>query len=155
MLTIWPNLSMKMHWKKVDTIKHNPSKQVQNQKMQHYLVQPMPYSSKVKQYWAWDTWLSTYIWSLKEKNIKYDITWSIAAKASPYACGTRKCDLCLTEKLLIAKSDPEKMLNHRAEIFAKCRHQNKFKVCKSWPLISPLQSNMIILWLTNTLFLVF
>ena len=102
-----------------------------------------------------DTRLSTYIWNLKEKNIKYDITWSIAAKASPYACGTRKCDLCLTEKLLIAKSDPEKMLNHRAEIFSKCRHQNKFKVCKSWPLNSPLQSNMIILWLTNTLFLVF
>ena len=78
-----------------------------------------------------DTRLSTYIWNLKEKNIKYDIAWSIAAKASPYACGTRKCDLCLTEKLLIAKSDPEKMLNHRAEIFSKCRHQNKFKVCKS------------------------
>ena len=54
---------------------------------------------------------------LKETQTNFNIIWSIAAKASPYACGTRKCDLCLTEKLLIAKSDPGKMLNTRAEFF--------------------------------------
>ena len=75
-----------------------------------------------------DTQLSKYVWSLKETKTDFNIVWSIAAKASPYACGTRKCDLCLTEKLLIAKSDPGKMLNSRAEIFSKCRHQNKFKL---------------------------
>ena len=85
-----------------------------------------------------DTQLSKYVWSLKETKTDFNIVWSIAAKASPYACGTRKCDLCLTEKLLIAKSDPGKMLNSRAEIFSKCRHQNKFKLkCfKTWPYLN-------------------
>ena len=75
-----------------------------------------------------DTRLSNYIWKLKQRNEVFNIVWSIAAKASPYTGGSRKCDLCLTEKLLIAKSDSGRMLNTRAEIFSKCRHQNKFKL---------------------------
>ena len=74
------------------------------------------------------TELSKYIWSLKEKNKQYSVVWNIAANAKPYNCGTRKCDLCLTEKLLILESDPGKILNTRAEILAKCRHQNKYKL---------------------------
>ena len=34
--------------------------------------------------------------------------------ASPYKCGTRKCDLCLTEKMIIARSDPKKLLNKQS-----------------------------------------
>ena len=74
------------------------------------------------------TELSKYIWMLKEENKKYSIKWTIAARASPYACGTRKCDLCLTEKMLILDSEAGKMLNKRAEILYKCRHQNKYKL---------------------------
>ena len=29
---------------------------------------------------------------------EFYLKWSIAAYASPYKCGTRRCDLCLTEK---------------------------------------------------------
>ena len=75
-----------------------------------------------------DTRLSNYIWNLKQRKEVFNIVWSIAAKASPYTGGSRKCDLCLTEKLLIAKSESGRMLNTRAEIFSKCRHQNKFKL---------------------------
>ena len=75
-----------------------------------------------------DTRLSNYIWKLKQRKEVFNIVWSIAAKASPYTGGSRKCDLCLTEKLLIAKSESGRMLNTRAEIFSKCRHQNKFKL---------------------------
>ena len=44
-----------------------------------------------------NTELSKYLWKLKE-NTYYNLQWSIKAYASPYKCGTRKCDLCLTEK---------------------------------------------------------
>ena len=73
-----------------------------------------------------DTELSKYIWELKSKNCQFDVSWTIAAKAPPYRCGAIRCDLCLTEKLIIAKSDPKQVLNKRAELISKCRHQNKF-----------------------------
>jgi len=75
-----------------------------------------------------DTELSKHIWNLKESNTPYDINWTIAASAAPYTSGSKKCDLCLTEKLLIATSDPKTLLNKRDEIMSKCRHMNKFKL---------------------------
>ena len=36
--------------------------------------------------------------------------------ASLYKCGRRDCDLCLTEKYLIARADQEQLLNKRTEI---------------------------------------
>ena len=53
---------------------------------------------------------------LKEENADYNLQRSIEAYASPYKCKTRKCDLCLTEKLIIARSDPKKLLSKRAEL---------------------------------------
>ena len=79
-----------------------------------------------------ETELSKYIWDKKEKNQSYELSWKIAAKTHPYMCGTKRCDLCITEKVLIALSDPNIFLNKRDEIVSKCRHKNKFKlrVCK-------------------------
>ena len=51
---------------------------------------------------------------------------SIACKAHPYTYGTRKCDLCLTEKLAIMEADPGSLLNTREEFVSKCRHMKKF-----------------------------
>ena len=59
------------------------------------------------------TELSKYIWELKNSSINYDLKWSIACKAHPYTGGTRKCDLCLTEKLAIMKADAESLLKKR------------------------------------------
>ena len=72
------------------------------------------------------TELSKCIWTLKDKEVDFDIKWDIIVKSAPYICGSRKCDLCLSEKLIIARADPGKLLNSRAEIISKCRHQNKF-----------------------------
>ena len=73
-----------------------------------------------------ETTLSTYIWTLKDQNIPYNISWSIATMAKKRKCGGSRCDLCLSEKLLIARSDHPGLLNSRSEILNKCRHQNKF-----------------------------
>ena len=72
--------------------------------------------------------LAKYIWSLKEKGKKYAIKWSVAKKARPYKNGMRFCDLCLTEKTLIALSDPDVSLNKRNEILRKCTHKPRFKL---------------------------
>ena len=63
-----------------------------------------PFRNKTKEK---STELSKYIWELKDNNIDYNLKWRIATKAQPYVCGSRKCDLCLTEKLTIIKADPE------------------------------------------------
>ena len=73
-----------------------------------------------------DTELSKYIWKLSKEKIQYEIKWNIAAYTSPYKCGSRRCDLCLTEKLKIMREDPELLLNERSELVSKCRHKNKF-----------------------------
>ena len=70
--------------------------------------------------------LSKYVWELKEKDINYFINWDIAMEAQKYVCGSRKCDLCICEKLLIARADPNVLLNKRDELVSKCRHRNKF-----------------------------
>ena len=72
------------------------------------------------------TELSKYIWELKNSNTNYDLKWSIACKAHPCTDGTKKCDLCLTEKLTIMKADPGSLLNTRDEFVSKCRQMNKF-----------------------------
>ena len=72
--------------------------------------------------------LSKFIWSLKDKGVAYSIKWSVAAHAHPYKCGTRRCDVCLSEKTIIARERHPCMLNKRSEIVSKCRHRNKFKL---------------------------
>ena len=73
-----------------------------------------------------DTELSKYIWKPSKGKIQYEIKLNIATYASPYKCGSRRCDLCLTEKLKITREDPELLLNKRLELVSKCRHKNKF-----------------------------
>ena len=72
------------------------------------------------------TELSKHIWSLKDSKKDYDIKWSIIAKARPYNNISRKCDLCVTEKLYIIKANSHTLLNKRSEFISKCRHENKY-----------------------------
>ena len=61
-----------------------------------------------------------------ERERYYFINWNIAMKSQKYVCGSRKCDLCICEKLLISRADPNILLNKRDELVSKCRHRNKF-----------------------------
>ena len=75
-----------------------------------------------------DTQLSNHIWNLKEKGIKMEdivIEWKIIDHAAPYVNGSRKCNLCLTEKYHIITST-DRLLNKRSELVSKCRHENKY-----------------------------
>ena len=74
-----------------------------------------------------DTELSKYIWDLQDSSQQYQIKWDIVHHAAPYKCGTRRCDVCLTEKMVIATANPATMLNKRAEIVSTCRQCAKFR----------------------------
>ena len=69
---------------------------------------------------------SKHIWELNVNNIQYQISGDIAWRARPYNGCARKCNLCLTEKLMIAKANSSSLLNTRDESISKCRHMNKF-----------------------------
>ena len=43
-----------------------------------------------------------------------------------HICGTRKCDLCLCEKLMIARANSASLLIQHDELASKCPHMNKF-----------------------------
>ena len=66
------------------------------------------------------------MWEVKDNNIQHTSKWWIASKARPFVCGSRKCGLCLTEKLTIIKADPESLLNARDKLLSKCTLMNKF-----------------------------
>ena len=72
------------------------------------------------------TELSKYIWQLKTSSTPFDIKWSIATRSQAYTNETKRCDLCLTEKLAIIDAEKGTLLNKRPELISKCRHENKF-----------------------------
>ena len=76
------------------------------------------------------TELSKYMWDLKDLGLEGEVRWEIAKRAGPYKCGARRCDLCLTEKMVIAAADPATMLNKRSELVSTCRHRAKFRCDK-------------------------
>ena len=73
------------------------------------------------------TELSGYAWKLHDEGTPYTIKWKIHSRAYVYKSGSKKCDLCLQEKVTIAMADPEVTLNSRNELTSKCRHRWKYK----------------------------
>ena len=80
--------------------------------------------------YANSTELSKHVWKLKNsgKVQNTNIKWSIITKAAPYNNGSKRCNLCLTEKLFITKAETSNTLNKRSELISKCRHENKYYI---------------------------
>ena len=77
------------------------------------------------------TELSNLIWSLKDSNIPYELTWEIIDRAKPYQPGKRSCNLCLAEKFHILMG--EHFINKKTELLNKCPHRWKFLACNLKP----------------------
>ena len=73
-----------------------------------------------------DTKLSEFVWKLKDRDINYTVKWEIVSNASPYRAGSNRCNLCVSEKVVIARCNHKGLLNKRTELLNKCRHKNKF-----------------------------
>ena len=72
------------------------------------------------------TELSKYIWSLKDQNKQYKVTWTILGRAKAYNNATKRCNLCLLEKFYILRRRGASTLNKRTELVSACRHAKKF-----------------------------
>ena len=74
-----------------------------------------------------NTELSKFIWNLKDNEKAYEIKWSIAAQARAYSNESKRCNLCLSEKLFfISNASNPSVLNKRTELISKCRHESCF-----------------------------
>ena len=81
-----------------------------------------------------NTTLSGLIWSLKDDDIDYTISWSQQARAPTYSPSTRQCLLCCTEKLIITHKSDKASINKRNELYNHCRHMDS-------KLLTPHNSN--------------
>ena len=62
----------------------------------------------------------------KKKGIEKPIMhWSVIDQAKPYRNGSKRSNLCFTEKYHILTS-PVNLINKRSEFVSKCRHEIKF-----------------------------
>ena len=80
------------------------------------------------------TALAKYVWKSRDEGLEPEVKWQIHTKAHPYRCGSRRCDVCLTEKLVIASAvteEPDSTLNRRYELATGCMHQTKWKYDKA------------------------
>ena len=83
------------------------------------------------------TTLSDYVWKLKDQNTPFNIKWSIKSRAYAFSSGSRKCDLCISEKLTILLANQRYSLNQRSELLAKCIHKRPFcliNYCENSPI---------------------
>ena len=62
-----------------------------------------------------ETELSKHVWNLKDHGLDNNLSWEIHKKASPYHCGSKRCDLCLSEKVSIISADQDTLLKKRTE----------------------------------------
>ena len=73
-----------------------------------------------------DCELSKEAWKIKEMGGIYSIEWKILKQVKDYNPATKRCGLCLAEKLSILEHKGNNLLNRRSEIISKCRHRNKY-----------------------------
>ena len=73
-----------------------------------------------------DTELSEICWKMKDGGLIPAVRFEVVCKAEPYNTRSKKCFLCLKEKIAIltALRDPEN-INRRSEIMGHCLHRDK------------------------------
>ena len=72
-----------------------------------------------------DTELSNEFWKIKYNKCSTNITWQILVRHQAYNTSSKRCSLCLNEKLKKALHVNNNIINRRTEILNKCRHKDK------------------------------
>ena len=75
-----------------------------------------------------DTILSTEYWKLANNKLHLRIPWSIKNNYKLNNPNSKRCSLCLHEKLEIVEDPKEILSNKRSEVISQCRHRNKKKL---------------------------
>ena len=74
----------------------------------------------------YQTALSREVWKLKDNGTPYTISWSVKKQLPTYSPQSKKCPLCLWEKLQICEADKATRLNKRSELVSNCLHRKRF-----------------------------
>ena len=77
------------------------------------------------------TALSSYIWSLKDQGIQFEVKWRVIDRGPPFNPLSYVCRLCTLEKYHILFSRQGATLNQRSEFFSKCWHVQPQLLAKS------------------------
>ena len=81
-------------------------------KKQRYYDHLKPFRNE---FYANSTTFLSYVWEMKNrKNVRPALTWEVLPTAKAYSNITKRCSLCLHEKL------------RRSKLVTKCGHENKF-----------------------------
>ena len=78
--------------------------------------------------YLFETTLSSYAWHLKEiLDVTSNLKRSVVRWSKPYSNISKKCLLCLYEKLVIITYPRQhELLNKQSELKCKCCHENKY-----------------------------
>ena len=68
------------------------------------------------------TELSKFIWALKDKGLKYEVSWRMLDRGKPFCPISGVCWLCVKEKFYILFRPNSADINSRDEILENCRH---------------------------------
>ena len=71
-----------------------------------------------------------YIYTIQYKPslINPRISWKIKKIYKSYNPNSKRCNLCLTDKLEILDDSDKNLLNKRSEIISQCRQRNSYKL---------------------------
>ena len=75
-----------------------------------------------------DSELALEVWKIKQKNNQFNIKWRKVRNFPSYNPESKKCFLCMNEKLEIARHEGDDLLNKRNEIISRCLHRSRFKL---------------------------
>ena len=87
-----------------------------------------------------DTKLSTEYWKLANNKLHPRISYSIKDNYKLCNPNSKRCSLCLHEKLEIVDDSKKISLKKRSEVISQCRHRDKYKLK---PLVSNKQDRRI------------
>ena len=74
------------------------------------------------------TEMSKHVWNLMKQNKDFSIKWSIIKRVPTYKPASKKCNLCLEEKLLLMKAKKKHLINKQSEYFSKSRHVTRHQL---------------------------
>ena len=78
-----------------------------------------------------DCELSKEVWRIKDKGGTFEIKWEILQQLNSYSPTSKRCALCMAEKLSIIQHEGDNLLNKRTEIVAPCKHKWKYKLASA------------------------
>ena len=80
---------------------------------------------------ATGTALSSKVWELRDTGHKPEVKFHLIKTARSAMAQVDSCKLCIEEKKLILFDKSDHLINTREEIFSRCRHRARWKVCKT------------------------